>query len=186
MNDEYKLFESTATYTDFGFPRVQHSLADMDRDEVENAKKVCEGAGVLENEMEGCISDIITTQDPSFATETALLSNNEVLLERDFNSSNRMRVVPALEEIRKEELATKEIQRKELATKERKNKEDRITLGRVVNALMSDESPSSSRNTVSEKPNEEINIQTPKVPSSSKPSTSTVNKPTPSVSKGRK
>ena len=182
----YKPFESTATYTDFGFPRVLYALADMAREEVKNAKKVCEDAGVSGIEMVGCISDIITTQDPSFATETALLSNNEVLLERAFNSSNRMLVVPPLEEIRKRELDTKEIQRKELATKERKNKEDRITLGRVVNVLISDESSSNSRNTISEKPIEEINIQLPNIPSSSKPSSSTVHNAKPTVTKGKK
>ena len=135
--------ENTLTYTNYLFPVEQFSLAEMDRNEVRKAKKTCEKAGVSGDEMEGCISDIITTKDISFANETALLSDNEEILRRDFNTTNnRMRKLPTLEEvIRIEEVKIEEARKKERA----ENRENRVSVGDVIRTVISDESSSDEK-----------------------------------------
>jgi hypothetical protein len=135
----YKPYENTLTYTNYFFPAEQFSLAEADKDEVKKARRECQKAGVGGDEMEGCISDIITTKDISFANEAALLSNNDNSILRDFNSQNQIRKVPTLQEVRKIEQETIEIARK----KERE--ENRVTVSDIIRTVARDDSSSDKK-----------------------------------------
>ena len=56
-------------------------LADLPRERVVEAKKLCEDAGVNELELRGCVTDVIFTNDNSFAAADALISNNDKILQ---------------------------------------------------------------------------------------------------------
>ena len=172
----YKPNENTLTYTDYLFPKEQFSLADKDKSELRKAKKECERAGVSDNEMEGCISDIITTQDVSFAHEAALLSNNEEILLRDFNTRNQIRKLPTIEEVRKKEIARKEISRKKEIED---NRENRITNGSVIRTVATDESSNNEKPTINVIEREEHTISLPstKKPNNSNPISKPISNP---------
>ena len=174
----YKPYENTLTYTNYFFPAEQFSLAEADKDEVRKAKKECQKAGVAGDEMEGCISDIITTKDISFANEAALLSDNEEIFERTFNSNNKMRKLPTLEEARKIEQETIEIARK----KERE--ENRVTVGDIIRTVTNDDSSSDEKPAI-RLPERENNSNN-SLPSAQKPSSSPSSTTTSKPSKNKK
>ncbi len=127
INDSSSLFiygpnENTLTYTDYSFPLTQFSLAEVDKREINIAKKECLLAGVNSLEMMGCISDIIVTKDNSFAKEAALLSNNEKILQRNFNTHNPIRKSPTLETVLKREIEEKEVARIKEKEEKKKNR----------------------------------------------------------------
>ena len=126
INDSSSLFiygpnENTLTYTDYSFPLTQFSLAEVDKREINIAKKECLLAGVNSLEMMGCISDIIVTKDNSFAKEAALLSNIKIL-QRNFNTHNPIRKSPTLETVLKREIEEKEVARIKEKEEKKKNR----------------------------------------------------------------
>ena len=151
INNNRSLFiygpnENTLTYTDYSFPLIQFSLAEVDKKEIEVAKKECFLAGVDSTEMIGCISDIIVTQDNSFAKEAALLSNNEEILLRDFNTHNSIRKLPTIETVIKKEIAAEEDARiKEKEKRKEEKKENKITLTELIRVVISDDVSSSEK-----------------------------------------
>ena len=169
----YKPYENTLTYTNYFFPAEQFSLAEADKDEVKKARRECQKAGVAGDEMEGCISDIITTKDISFANEAALLSDNEEIFERSFNSNNRVRKLPTLEEARKIEQENIEIARK----KERE--ENRVTVGDIIRTVTNNDSSSDEKPAIRlpERENNSNNSLPSAQKPSSTPSSTTTSKP---------
>jgi hypothetical protein len=123
--------------------------------------------------MEGCISDIITTKDISFANEAALLSDNEEIFERSFNSNNRVRKLPTLEEARKIEQENIEIARK----KERE--ENRVTVGDIIRTVTNNDSSSDEKPAIRlpERENNSNNSLPSAQKPSSTPSSTTTSKP---------
>ena len=54
---DYGFGQSTLTFTDYTFPRVHHTVADLSNDRQSVARRNCENAGVSREEMGGCIFD---------------------------------------------------------------------------------------------------------------------------------
>lgn len=54
---EYGFGQSTLAFTDPTFPRVHHTVGDLTDDRRNNARRVCENAGIPAAEMGGCIYD---------------------------------------------------------------------------------------------------------------------------------
>ena len=54
---DYGFGQSTLTFTDYTFPRVHHTVADLSNDRQATARRNCENAGVSREEMGGCIFD---------------------------------------------------------------------------------------------------------------------------------
>ena len=62
VNDETTLFDypigySTASYTDRSFPRVHHTIHDLNQNQFNNARTHCQNNGIPQSELEGCIYD---------------------------------------------------------------------------------------------------------------------------------
>lgn len=76
VSDEESLFtypdgESTADYTDTGFPGQESTVADLPMDVAESARQTCLERGVSEELIEGCILDVGCTSDDGFADSAA-------------------------------------------------------------------------------------------------------------------
>jgi len=54
---DYGFGQNTLSFTDFSFPRVHHTVADLSNDRQSVARRNCENAGVSREEMGGCIFD---------------------------------------------------------------------------------------------------------------------------------
>lgn len=61
---DYALGMSTASYTDRSYPRIHHSIAELDPIRKENSLKKCREEGVTEEELNGCVFDHSFLQIP--------------------------------------------------------------------------------------------------------------------------
>ncbi len=55
---DYGFGESTWTYTDESFPRVHLTLDDLNQNDRDNARRICEQQGISREEMAGCVFDV--------------------------------------------------------------------------------------------------------------------------------
>ncbi len=54
---DYSAGLTTYSYIDESYPRVHHTLNDLNQTDRDNARKVCEGRGISGNDLDGCVYD---------------------------------------------------------------------------------------------------------------------------------
>ena len=100
--------ENTHSYRDENFPKEHFNLAKVNKRTVKSTGKVCMLAGVPQNLLKECVSDIINTGDVNMAKEIALVSDNEAILEINFNSWHKLKELPKMENLIMEDKIRKE------------------------------------------------------------------------------
>ena len=76
---EYAPGNSTETFTDLYFPRQFLSLANVDPNQIQEARSTCESAGVGGDALRACILDVVFTGNANYAKETQLIHDEDRL-----------------------------------------------------------------------------------------------------------
>lgn len=87
---DYKQGFSTSSYTDLGFPDDYLTLSQLNKEEIQNAQKVCEDTGVSGEDLQSCIYDVAFSDYNGFAKSTAMAVQTLDLLE-EFGLNNPLK-----------------------------------------------------------------------------------------------
>ena len=77
---DYGYGQNTASFTRYNFPKKHMTLTEFSRNEIREAKKICEDQGTRGDALRGCILDVAATRNTEFAETAADIEDEQALV----------------------------------------------------------------------------------------------------------